>query len=301
MPEQLSETAGGPRSALSERVRSLRLDHDQRAPRRRTGLPWFLAALFGAATAYLLPREFLRASAPAAVESAVAPVAGIADPAATKPAAGPPGQPSDKVLESKGYLIAKQLILITPKVAGRIEQLFVDEGKVVRKGDTLAILERDEYQFERDASQARLDEANAKLTEWTNGYQEEEVALVAADRSEADSLLKKAEAEFRRMQELRESRNAAPTDYEAAEAAYLAAKARLQRLKGSDAILLRRTPAKVAAIRAAAAQAKADLERTQFRLDNCVVKSPVDGIVLSKKAEEGNVVNPIAFAIMLNS
>src|SRR5262249_8373972 len=35
----------------------------------------------------------------------------------------------------------------------------------------------------------------------------------------------------------------------------------------------------------------------QWRLDNCVVRAPVTGTILTKKAEEGNIVNPVAFNI----
>ena len=281
---------------LAQRVQSLRLGEETRAPRRRTALPWYLVGMMAVAVGVLLARDAGRVpaagnSAADSAKAAVGTVAGTSQPAPT-----PVGGPDEKVLESKGYLIAKQQILITPKVNGRIERLFVEEGQHVKKDDTLAILERDEYVFDRDTAKAKLAEALARLDELKNGYQEEEMALVAADRAEADTNSKQAELSYRRLQELRESRNASPQDMDQAESTHLAAKARANKLKSSSAILLRRTPTKVAAATATASQARADLEHAQYRLDSCVVKSPIDGIILTKKAEEGNVVNPIAFA-----
>jgi multidrug efflux pump subunit AcrA (membrane-fusion protein) len=43
-------------------------------------------------------------------------------------------------------------------------------------------------------------------------------------------------------------------------------------------------------------QADADLVKAKWRLDNCNILSPISGTILTKKAEEGNVVNPIAFS-----
>src|SRR5262249_40556454 len=42
---------------------------------------------------------------------------------------------------------------------------------------------------------------------------------------------------------------------------------------------------------------EADLAKTQWRLDQCQILAPVTGTILTKKAEKGNIVNPIAFNI----
>src|SRR5262249_39007205 len=43
--------------------------------------------------------------------------------------------------------------------------------------------------------------------------------------------------------------------------------------------------------------AEADLVKARWRLDNCTVRAPVSGTILTKKAEEGNIVNPVAFNV----
>jgi multidrug resistance efflux pump len=42
--------------------------------------------------------------------------------------------------------------------------------------------------------------------------------------------------------------------------------------------------------------AEARLVQSKWRLDNCVIRAPITGTALSKKAELGNLVNPQAFA-----
>src|SRR5712691_8841446 len=48
--------------------------------------------------------------------------------------------------------------------------------------------------------------------------------------------------------------------------------------------------------RAQLKQAEADLAKSKWRLDNCMVRAPISGTILTKKAELGNLVNPVAFA-----
>ena len=48
-------------------------------------------------------------------------------------------------LESRGYVIAKHQVLVSPQVSGRIMSLNIEEGRRVVKGDILAEVERTEY------------------------------------------------------------------------------------------------------------------------------------------------------------
>jgi multidrug resistance efflux pump len=53
---------------------------------------------------------------------------------------------------------------------------------------------------------------------------------------------------------------------------------------------------KIAATKADWEQAEADLRKAKWRLDNTEIRAPIKGIILSKKAEENNMVNPSAFS-----
>jgi RND family efflux transporter MFP subunit len=43
--------------------------------------------------------------------------------------------------------------------------------------------------------------------------------------------------------------------------------------------------------------ARADVERCKWRLDATVIRSPINGVILSKKTEQGNLVNPLGFNV----
>jgi multidrug resistance efflux pump len=302
----VSESVKSPAGAsLAERVQALRLPPPKRQE-RSAALPWTLCLLLAGGCAALGYREFVRSPVPAEADAD----AGKADkmPAGkpdTKPgtpstapakAEEPDGKPDDIVLVVKGNLVAKQLILITPKVNGRIEKLFVEDGQAIKKDERIAILESDEYRFSYDRAVANLNTAKAKLEELEHGFLEEELETIAADTEEAQAQLRQAESNNARNQELGRQNNVPASEVEQAEMNYSMLKAKVRRLRNSDTSTRRRVPAKIASARADVQSAKAEVDRAKYQLDNCVVTSPITGTVLSKKAEEGNVVNPVAFA-----
>src|SRR5205823_8551451 len=46
--------------------------------------------------------------------------------------------------------------------------------------------------------------------------------------------------------------------------------------------------------------AAARLRQSQWKLDNCVIKSPVTGVILTKKAELGSLINPVVGGVATN-
>jgi len=115
----------GVRPPLSERVRSLRLPDGGASA--RTGsqwLPWTLCLLLVGTTSVFGYLAFQRqpvAGDPAS--SAAAP-----DKDAPQPTAPATADSSAVALESKGYIVPAQQILVSPKVSGMIEKLYIREG-----------------------------------------------------------------------------------------------------------------------------------------------------------------------------
>jgi RND family efflux transporter MFP subunit len=62
-----------------------------------------------------------------------------------------------------GAIFPKQESMISPKVSGRIEKLYVDEGDRVKKGQPLAILEQERIRIGVKESEASLKETEAQL------------------------------------------------------------------------------------------------------------------------------------------
>jgi len=92
-----------------------------------------------------------------------------------------------------------------------------------------------------------------------------------------------------------------PDDMEKAQFTYEAFDRRVERLKSVYELLVKGPrEEKIKAAEAQVAGIEADLTKAMWRLENCRVRAPVTGIILTKKAEEGNMVNPAAFNVSAN-
>jgi HlyD family secretion protein len=277
--------------ALVDRVRSLQLpDFPESRFSARRLLAWGLGLLLlSGAAVYGYRTLARRASDSAAAElPAVETLKASADPT---PVGG-----SGLVLESRGYVIPARQILVSPKVSGMIEKLTFVEGQRVRRDDMLARLETTDYQADVDRAAAALEAAGQRLVELEHGFRPEEIEQARAELAESEAQLVQLEADYKRATELRRQNVNSAEDFDAAESRCHAMQRRVRRLQlavklSEDGPRRER----IEASRADRRQAEAELTKARWRLGNCTIRAPISGTILKKNAEEGNVVNPIAF------
>lgn len=309
MPD-VETVASPPRSttpppALSQRVQSLRLPK----PAPRSGgswFPWFLTVQFAAGFLYaaaggqipLIPQWF----APAASIVAEKPAESSSAPAASSTAVGTETNSASKaaagkvVLESKGYIIPEQQILVSPQVSARIIELNFEAGQRVEKGFVLAVLDNTEYKAEYARATAEYEASRERMIEAKEGSRPDEIKQVQAELAEAETQLAQAERLYNRRKDLFDQKIIQAQDLDDAESPYRAAVNRVERLKATAQLVM--DGPRVERRRAAEAdvrRAEAELTRAKWRLDNTVIVAPISGTVLKKNAELGNLVNPVAF------
>jgi multidrug resistance efflux pump len=284
MPDHHHE-GEAPSASLHDRVQRLRLPAGNSAgPRAFSWLPWGLCGLFALSTLGLA----MRPSASAVDDKKLATTA-TADPIASS---------GEVVLESKGYIIPAHQIQVSPKVGGLVTELYIEEGKKVKENDTLAVLEKTNYQAMVDSAKARQRGAEERLLELRNGNRPEEIEAAKAALEEAKANREQLYLDWRRNIKLRTDKALPARDYEVAESAYKAMARHVDKLQRDYDLMVK--GARDERIRAAEAdvlQAQADLRNAEWNLGNCTIKAPVSGTILTKKAEKGNFVNPIAFNI----
>ncbi|MDX1929538.1 MAG: efflux RND transporter periplasmic adaptor subunit [Pirellulaceae bacterium] len=205
--------------------------------------------------------------------------------------------PNPIALESRGYVIAKHQVLVSPQVSGRILTLNIEEGRRVVKGEILAEVERTEYQADYDQMRATLLRSKAELSELEAGSRPQEIAGALADLQEQEEVLSQLESEYKRMKDAVRSNSVSVAEFEQAQASYLSTKKRVEKLRQSHS-LMKEGPRKerIEMARAAVIQAEANLDKSKWRLENCTLRAPITGTILKKNAEEGNLVNPVAFS-----
>lgn len=289
-------------AALGDRVRSLRLPPEVRAHRSSSRVSWlFCLVMTGAAATFgflyyqqLQRNTSVAASASGAPATTAEPSAAADDPPATSTATATADGPI--ALEAKGYIVPRRTILVSPQVNGRLLKVLFEEGARVKQDEVLAEVETTDYAADRDRARAVLDSAQQRLLEMRRGNRADEKLQATKELQEAQIQLGQAEKEWKRNAALRETNTISQLEYEQSEAAYRALEEKVNRFAAAERLMLEGPrQERIDAVEAEVKQLQAELVRAQWRLDNCTVKAPISGTILRKNAEEGNIVNPIAF------
>lgn len=304
--ERLDGSARAPRS-LEERVRDLQLK--DRIEGKKTGgaalwLPWILCAMLLFITlsigwqVYLIPagakpRGFGAASGVTAAKSVADGGTAAADAAADVAASG------TLVLETRGYIIPAHQIQVSPiEIAGRIKKINFVEGKWVEEGDELARVDDVSYRADFDEAEALVELMKAKWKEMENGFRKEEKAQAEAEVNEARALYVNYKAELGRLQEGKARGAANDKEVDLAIANEEAQKQRVKRLEANlEMFRIGQRKERKDAAKAELRQAEARRDRAKWRLENCIIKAPVRGNILTKKAEKGSLVSPMSFNV----
>jgi RND family efflux transporter MFP subunit len=170
-------------------------------------------------------------------------------------AAGGPG--TQTLLNASGYVTPRRRATVAAKITGRVSRVLFDEGMHVSKGQLLATLD------ESDARRA-LDSAVADR----NAQQ----AAIADLKVQ----LKYAQLQFHRAEQLY-----------------------AEKVQSQDALDSARTnveslQAKIALAKQQVDASEARIQQAQQNVDNCVIRAPFSGIIVSKDAQVGEMVSPIS-------
>ena len=283
--------AHGPESSagalpLRERVLSLRLPQHHHLPTSGTGKAvWALVVVMAAAIGVLVyfllqKKEPPETPGPAALAKASADA--------------PTASSGDIALDSKGYVMPVQRILVSPQVSGRIVKLNILEGRHVEKGEVLAEVEDIDYKDDLAHAESAVAGAKQRLDEIKAMYPKE-IGQAKALLEQAKAEMMQLKSDFDRSKDLYFKRKAiSQLDYELAQSKYLSADQRVLSLDCALGLLQSSRGNRIAAAEADMEQARADRDKARLHLEWCKVRAPISGTILKKNAEEGNLVNPIA-------
>jgi RND family efflux transporter MFP subunit len=161
------------------------------------------------------------------------------------------------VLNASGYVTPRRRATIAAKITGRVTGVFFDEGTRVSEGQLLATLDDSDARRALDSAKADRDSSQAAIADF-------------------EVQLKNAEIELRRTQQL--VKEGVQTQ-QALDSAVTAA----------DSLR-----AKIALAKQQVVAAEARLKEQQQAVDNCTIRAPFAGIVVSKDAQVGEMVSPVS-------
>ncbi len=194
---------------------------------------------------------------------------------------------SSKQIESKssfsGMVIPSDQIIVSPKVSGYILKINVKPGGRVKKGEVLAVIDKDVLTPELKRAIAAVKEADAGLREISSALKE-----VRARERAAEASFELAKRTFMRFKKLLKEEAVSKQKFDEIKAQYEIAKANLEAVKEKE----KQLKAKKSQILAKREQAKAMLDKAKTYISFTYLKSPEDGVVLQKLVDEGNLVSP---------
>jgi HlyD family secretion protein len=161
------------------------------------------------------------------------------------------------LLNASGYVVPQRKAALSSKTTGTLEWLGVEEGSIVKEGQLLARLENRDVSATRDQTAANLKVAQD--------------SLVQAQAEQADAL-----RNLNRAKELFSQGIIARADFDTAELRY------------------QRDVAASAGAKASIKAARAAVTGAAAAVDYTLIRAPFDGVVLTKNADVGDIVSPLA-------
>jgi len=152
-----------------------------------------------------------------------------------------------------GTLSALVTVQVGSQVSGRIQQLFADFNSQVKKGQVIAKIDPELFKAAVEQGRANFTAAKGNL-----------------EKSQAQAV--EAERQYERAKALAERQLIATADRDTAESTAAAARAQVSASQG------------------AVAQASASLHQAEVNLEYSTIKSPIDGVVISRSVDVGQTV-----------
>jgi len=156
-------------------------------------------------------------------------------------------------ISATGTLSAISTVTVGSQVSGQVTEVLVDFNDKVARGQVIARIDPSTYE-------AQIAQGNAQ------------VASAQAQLRQAEAALRNAQADYERKASLGERQLVAKSDVDLARAA------------------LDQARAQVASAQAQIRQQTASTQTTRVNLDRTVIRSPVDGVILTRSVEPGQTV-----------
>ena len=173
-------------------------------------------------------------------------------------AAKPTGDPAQQtLLNASGYVTPRRRATVAAKITGRVTGVFFDEGNRVKEGQLLTTLDDSDARRALESVVADRDSAKATIRDY-------------------EVQLRYAEIQLHRSQEL------------------TAAKVQSQDQLDNATTAADSLRAKIALAKQQVAGSEARIREAQQAVDNCTIRAPFAGIIVSKDAQVGEMVSPVS-------
>lgn len=163
----------------------------------------------------------------------------------------------EALLNASGYVTPRRRATIAAKITGRVTGVFFDEGTVVKEGQLLATLDDSDVQKALASAKADKDSTEAAIADLQVQLKNANIELHRADQLQKAGVQTQEQLDTARM--------------------------------NADSL-----KAKIDLAKAQVAASQSRILEAQQAVDNCTIRAPFAGIVVSKDAQVGEMVSPIS-------
>lgn len=201
-------------------------------------------------------------------------------------------QAVENTISVTGNLAAYDKATISAKVPGRLKEISIDLGNIVKKGQLIAQIDTKDYQLRLEQAEAALAQARTRLGLPINGTDEptdpKQISLVR----QAQTLIDEAKLKQDRASTLLRQGIISQADFDASETAYKVALNRyedaLEEFNNRRALLIQR---------------RSELEIARQQMSDTAIYAPFDGVVQEKLSSLGEYLSsssPIATIVRVD-
>ncbi|MEM9505712.1 MAG: efflux RND transporter periplasmic adaptor subunit, partial [Cyanobacteria bacterium P01_E01_bin.43] len=200
-------------------------------------------------------------------------------------------------VEGTGSVVAQDTVNLSPKIAGRLESLYGEQGDPVQAGEILAQMEVGTLTDELRQSQAQLAQAEADYAKALAGNRSEDIRRAEAEVTAAQSQVTLAATQLVRYRELAAQGAISQSELDqyineanSAAANFEQAQAQLAETASGS------RPEDITAAAAAVAAAEAQVAAVETQIEEAVIRAPFDGVITQTYATIGAIVTPTTSA-----
>ncbi len=161
------------------------------------------------------------------------------------------------VLNASGYVTARRRATVSSKVTGKVLEVFVEEGRAVKKGQVLAKLDDSQVRASLSVGEAQLETARRGAAEDEARLREADLTLARREQLVKDQVISKSELD--------------------------AARAEVESLK-----------ARIAVAQQQVRVSESIVNQRRTDLVDMEVRAPFDGVAISKDAQPGEMISPVS-------
>jgi len=198
----------------------------------------------------------------------------------------------NSVSELSGTLQPFEETTVSFEASGTITSSNVEEGSNVNKDDILASVDSKNYELQVSQAQANVDKASAVVRQTDKGAREQEIQQAKLKVEQAETAYNQAVVDFNRNKTLFEAGAITQSDYEKFENNESVAQKDLEAAKQAYSLIIEgATEEEKEQVNAGYNAANSVKEQAELALSKTSLKSPINGVVISKSISKGQLIS----------